>query len=728
MKLNNHQQYIVDKKGEGITVLNAAAGSGKTTTTKETIAGMINAGVDPTRILAVTFTRKASREWQVRIGKETIKGWNEQHEKALDDIDMMPFISLDDEGKKVFEFLTSWCTTIHAACYRLLKEFGDRRRVPSTKNTFDIKDFVNDILDQNNWSQLSYKNALHCVAMGIGNRIKPYAFADFISPHLEAGIGVPPDAPEILQEIYSKYLWYMNRHSLLDFNMMTIDWLTMLEEDESVRVRAQAMFDYIIVDEAQDTSITQSAILFIMAQKHRNILFVGDPRQSIYQWRGAVPSIMEESFGKFWNEYELRSLPINYRSTREIIEKSNKVIALNYRGREQYLMEVEPRKEAENGKEIEIIDVEDFVEMSEEIAKRIGDHPEECFILSRTNSECEKLHTHLSMMGVPCLNVSGGSLYESKNIQRLSAYLKLAVNYHGARNDIDILSAVANIASDQFKSPINRRAHDENCEETRPWVNCGCPIVLRKGVDRAYSRYYGKKSVEKAGSWWGIKGQVGHTTRSGERIMYSYGAEDLVDFVEEIEQFHDDALECIDYILDHSLVPYLLHEDGLNSSDDLGESSGLEEFEILKGFVKEGQTVEEFLDVLEEMDFSDGLNEKDVALIMTVHKSKGLERPKVFVNVTRMPCPVPPVFEGQVRVYQQQNYAEERNIFYVAVTRAEQEVFVMQSYTFNGRDVPTSPFIYELNAKEKSKDLVIYDEVFAMRQTLGYFVSLESEE
>lgn len=726
MKLNNHQQYIVSKKGKGIIVLNAAAGSGKTTTTKETITEMIRNGVDPRRILAVTFTNKASREWQVRIGKETISGWDEKHESALDSQDEIPFLNLNEKDAKIFEFLTSWCTTIHASCYRLLKEFGDRRRVPSTKNGFDIKDIVNNILDMNNWSQLSYKNALHCVSLGIVNMVNPHQFASFIEPVLEVGTGVPINASEILEEIYIAYLRYMDRNGLIDFNMMLVDWWKMLD-NPSIRARAKAKFDYIIVDEAQDTSKIQCNILFILAEDHKNILFVGDPRQSIYQWRGAVPSIMEEDFKLYWKDYELRSLPINYRSTKTIIDKSNKVIALNYKGREQYLMAVEPKADAENGADIETILTYDYEDMAKEIAERIGDHPEECFILSRTNSECEKLHANLCMLGVPCINISGGSLYNSKNVERLIAYLKLAVDYRGARNSIDVLTAVANIASDTFKSPINKRKHLETCTETRPWIDCGCPIVARKNVDRAYSRYYGQKSVEKAGGWWGIKDQISHRTRGGERIMYSYGAEDLVYFVEELEQYHGDALECIDYILDHSLVPYLLHEEGLNSSEDLGQSAGLEEFDIVKGFVEEGQTVEEFLDKFEEMDFDNGLAEQNAALIMTVHKSKGLERPRVFVNATRMPCSIPPVFPGQVRVYQRANFLEERNIFYVAVTRAEKEVYIMQSATYNGRETPTSPFIYEISAQEKKTNIVPYDETFALRQTLGYFITLEGE-
>lgn len=719
MKLNDHQQYIVNKRGKGITVLNAAAGSGKTTTTKETISQMINSGVEPTRILAVTFTNKASREWQIRIGKETISSWSERHESALDHPDEIPFLSLGERDAQIFNFLVSWCTTIHAACYRLLREFGDRRRVPSTKNVFEIKDMINDILDINGWSKLSYKNALHCVGMGIINQVKPYNFAEFIAPVLEYGIGVPENAIETLQEIYVSYLRYMSTHELLDFNMMLVDWWKMLENPD-IRARAKAMFDYIIVDEAQDTSKIQCSILFIMAEDHQNILFVGDPRQSIYQWRGAVPSIMEEDFALYWKDYELRSLPINYRSTKTIIEKSNKVIALNYQGREQFLMEVEPKKDAEQGKDIEILWSCDYAEMAEQIAERIGEHPEESFILSRTNAECEKLHTHLCMHGVPCLNVSGGSLYHSKNVSRLIAYLKLSIDYHGARNDIEILSEVANIASDMFKSPINKRKHHEDCTETRPWIDCGCPIVIKKNIDRVFSRYYGRKSIEKAGSWFGIKNQIGHRTKGGERIMYSYGAEDFVYFVEELEQYREDALESIDYILEHSIVPYLLHEEGLNSSDDLGESAGLEEFDIVKGFVEDGQAVEEFLDLFEKMDFDNGINEKNAALIMTVHKSKGLERPKVFVNATRMPCSVPPVFDSQVRVYQQRNLLEERNIFYVAVTRAEKEVYVMQSATYNGRDVSTSPFIYELNAREEKHDMVLYNREFAMGQIFSF--------
>jgi len=536
---------------------------------------------------------------------------------------------------------------------------------------------------------------LTCVSLGVINRVPYFEYADFIKDVIECGFGVPEEAPYILEEIYVQYLNYMHDHRLIDFNMMLVDWLDMLENRPDVRGEVISKFKYIIVDEAQDTSRIQTKILFIMAEKHKNILFVGDPRQSIYQWRGAVPSIMEEEFTAYWSDFELRSLPINYRSTREIIEKSNKVIKRNYKGREMYWMEVEPAPEAQDGVEIEYLSTLNMEDMAKTIAENIGEHPEEAFILSRTNAECEALHTFLSRYGVPCINLSGGSLYSSKNVSRLIAYLKLAVNYENARNDLEVLSTVANIASDEFLSPINKRSHLDSCSETRPWIDCGCPITLRKQVDRAYSRYYGKKGIEKARGWWGIQDQATHTTRYGDRIMYSYGAEDFVWFVQELEQYEDNALECIDYILDHSLIPYMMHEEGVDQSTDLGESSGLEEFDIVKGFVEEGMTVEEFLDSFEEMDFGNGLEEKDVALIMTVHKSKGLERPVVFVNVTRMPCSIPPVFDGQVRIAQERNYAEERNIFYVAVTRAEREVYLLHSRTWNGKETARSPFVYE---------------------------------
>jgi len=694
--LNAHQKYIVDKGGRGAIVLNAAAGSGKTTTTKETIARMIESGVDPSKILAVTFTRKASREWQERIGAETIKGWNDLHVKALENEEDHYFLKMSSEEGRVFEFLVSWCTTIHAACYRLLKEGGDRRRIPTTKQEFEIKDLINAILDENGWSKLSYKNAMSIIATGIANRVSVNGFAEMIEPHLERGADVPPNAAEILAEVYDAYLTYMRKKNLLDFNMMTVDTLTRLERNSAFREMATNKFKYIFVDEAQDTSVIQSRILFILAEKNGNILFVGDPRQSIYQWRGAFPEIMEESFGDYWKDYELRSLPINYRSTRAIIDASNEIVALNYQGREQFLMAVEAKPNAKDGKPIAKKKFHDIESMAKFIASIIIDKPEQAFIVSRTNAECQLLHTYLSKEKVRCVNMSGGTLYGSKNVSRLIAYMKLAVDYRNARNNLEVLSEVANIASDTFLSPINKRKHSEFCNETRAWIDCGCPIVLRKGIDRSYTRYYGRKSVERANGWWGIIGQASHTTRGGEHIMYSYGAEDLTYFVQSLEDYRNNAAECMDYILEHSLIPYIMHEEGVDASSDLGEASGLEEFEIVKEFIKEGMTVEEFLTEFDEYDFANGHDEKNSAVIMTVHKSKGLERPLVFINVTRMPCAIPPVFPGQVRIEQSQNPIEERNIFYVAVTRAEDEAYVLQSETWNGKEVATSPFYHEV--------------------------------
>lgn len=705
-KLNEFQKEIVENLASGALIVNAAAGSGKTATTKETIAGMIRSGISPSKILAVTFTRKASREWQERIGASTITSWGERHILALDGTIDPIELGMSSHDAEVFEFLNKWCTTIHAACYRLLKKFGDKRKTMSNKDVWAVKDLVNDILDGRGWSSLSYKNALSCVSAGISEGWSIYEFENNITEYLEYGKGVPANAANILAEIYREYIRFMRKNNLIDFNMMTVDFLKLLETSNSVREQVQEMFDYVIVDEAQDTSRKQAKILFTIAENKGNIMFVGDPRQSLYRWRGAVPSIMEEEFGEFWKEYKTKSLPINYRSTKTIVEQSNNLIKNNYYGREQFLFPVQPREDAKKGSEINLITTYDFKEMSDMIANLIQADgcPGDFFILSRTNAECDEIYTHLMMKGVPCVNLSGGSIVESSGVSKVLAYMKLAINYKNARNDLETLCQVANVASDKFLSPVNRMKHNEGCLETRPWIDCGCPIILRKGIDRAYSRYYGRKSIEKAGSWWGIESQVGHTTRGGERVMYSYGAEDFVEFVKYLEDFSDSAVECIDEILTHSVIPFMFHEEGVNSSDDPSENSALEQFEILKAFLDEDMTVEQALDKLDGLDFSSVLcNQEESAAIMTVHKSKGLERRNVIVNSTRMPCPVPPVFDGQVRLETPRSFAEERNVFYVAITRAEEKVILMHSATWLGKPVQMSPFINELTLNESQK-------------------------
>lgn len=705
-KLNPFQQEIVDNKARGALIVNAAAGSGKTATTKETIARMINDGVDPRKILAVTFTRKASREWQERIGASTIEGWGDRHIEALEGKTDVMELGLSPEEEQVFEFLVQWCTTIHAACYRLLKKFGDRRHPPSDKDNWAIRDLINDILEMRGWKELSYKNALACVSAGINSGWTIYDFEKNIGGCLEYGKDTPNNAASILAEVYKTYLAYMRKNNLIDFSMMTVDFLKLIENNENIRQRVQEMFDYVIVDEAQDTSRKQAKILFTIAENTGNIMFVGDPRQSLYRWRGAVPSIMEEEFGQHWEQFSTKSLPINYRSTKTIVELSNKLIARNYIDREQFLFPVQPREDAKQGQEFSLINTYDFEEMGSIIAKMIevDGCPGDFFILSRTNAECDDLYTRLMVHGIPCVNLSGGSIVESSGVAKVLAYMKLAINYDNARNDLDTLCKVANIASDKFLSPINRRTHDDNCQETRPWIDCGCPITMRKQVDRAYSRFYGRKSIVKAGGWWGIEDQMTHTTRSGERIMYSYGAEDFVEFVKHLEEFSDNALECIDEILKRSIIPYMLHEEGVNASDDPSESAGFEQFETLKAFLKDDMTVQEALDKLDGLDFSEVLcDQKNSAVLMTVHKSKGLERRNVIVNTTRMPCPIPPVFDGQVRIETPRSFLEERNVFYVAITRAEEKVVLMQSATWLSKPVQPSPFIAELSLNLSQK-------------------------
>jgi DNA helicase-2/ATP-dependent DNA helicase PcrA len=732
-KFNAYQKRIIANGGKGAYVVKAGAGSGKTTTMVGLIISMLMSGVNPGRILAVTFSSKAAAEMRNRIAKAIWPNISERElayfgnpyakEETLGEEDVFAE-KLDRawvEQDPIRMFLVDWVCTIHAMSLRLLKASGEKIKVlgDSGPDRWAVDQIMKDAMDEFKWEE-SLKSIRYYVDMACLNMVERRDARSFFSKVL-AGTDVPYQAAEWLAEIYSRFLNYVRPKGLVTFEMMQSELLKKMRTNPSFKAGLNQMFDYILVDEGQDTALIQTEIIFGIIEKAKNVGFIGDDRQRLYAFRGARPEIMNEGFDRQWPDAQRFPLPVNYRSTKNIVNMSNKLIKSNYLGdQEKYLEDAFARDDADEGEPITYTHFGNFKEMCYGMIEKIGNQgdPGKWYILSRTRAECASIHTKFIEAGIPAINLSGGLLFGSPHVRKVLAYARLACNYNGARNDLEILKEIANVASKNFVSPMTRRRHDEDCKNEKPWVDCGCKIIIREGIDHSAVRYYATKAIEEARGWAGIEYQSTETVK-GHPSMRSKGAYDLVTFVERLEQFTDDALATINMIIDESVLPWLKHEEGI-SDEDLAESGKLEDFDLLREMCKENMTMAQFLENIDDLSKRAAKETKGAVEIGTVHAVKGLEKQFVIVNTTRMPITPPAKKKGALPVGIPNTIEDERAIAYVALSRAIEKCYVMGAGEWNGQEVPVSQFVYEM-------ELVEVDEKFSAEDVEPSAEELDSE-
>jgi len=279
------------------------------------------------------------------------------------------------------------------------------------------------------------------------------------------------------------------------------------------------------------------------------------------------------------------------------------------------------------------------------------------------------------------------------------AYARIACDYEHARDDLEILKEIANVASADFVSPINKRNHEEFCDNTKPWVDCGCPFILEKGVTKTSARYYGQKSIEDAGGWDGIISQQFEKNRGGYPKVRALGAQDLVSFVEKIPT--ESAVAGLDYIIDGCVLPWLAEQEGLSGSD-LAENGKVEDFQLLVDMAEPDMSLEDFIKEIERISSADTAEKDSSSVIIgTFHWSKGAERSRVIVNLTRCPIVPPLPKQGELPTSRPPTMEEERRLAYVGVTRAKDEVYLATAGEWLDQPLEISPFIREILKSEK---------------------------
>lgn len=649
----NESQIVAVKNIHGPTMVIAGAGSGKTRVLTYRIAHMINEGVDPFNIMALTFTNKAAREMTERISQ--IIGGGEARNITMG--------------------------TFHSVFSRILRFNADRLGYPTNFTIYDTQDtksLLKDIIKGFNLDDKAYKpsNVYGRISSAKNNLISPAAYAANPEIQQEDKMSKRPE----LGRIYQAYATRCFNAGAMDFDDLLYQTNVLLRDFPDVLSYYQQKFKYILVDEYQDTNYAQYLIVKKLAAVYENICVVGDDAQSIYSFRGAnIQNIL--NFKKDYPDFNLYKLEQNYRSTKNIVEAANGVIAKN---KDQIKKTV--WTDNVEGEKINVIRTLTDNEEGKTIINKIFDKsrgeglPYSDFaILYRTNRQSRSFEESLRKLNVPYKIYGGLSFYQRKEIKDLLAYFRLTANH----NDEEALKRVINYPKRGIgKTTIENIIIAANQYKVSPW-----------DVISDFNRY----SV---------------AINSGARNKIIDFATMIKSFAAQLETM--DAYSLAQEIAKSSGILKELHTDKDKGPEEVERYQNIEELlSGIKSFVEnqpenESKALSEFmLDValLTDADEDKG-DDKNHVTLMTIHSSKGLEFPHVYLVGLEEN-----LFPSQMALNTRSELEEERRLFYVAVTRAKTTCTL--SYA-------TSRFQWgNLISSEASRFISEIDEQFLKHETLA---------
>ena len=632
--LNPAQREAVEKT-EGPVLILAGAGSGKTRVLTTRIGHLIeDKGVQPANILAITFTNKAANEMRERV-EETLES---------DASDM-------------------WISTFHSCCVRILRKDINRIGYNRSFVIYDSADqvtLVKDCLKELNLSDKVFEPKV-IISTISGAKDKLYDPKKFKAMHMN------DNRMSKIADVYALYQDRLKRNSALDFDDLIFKTVELLKSDQEVLDYYRNRFKYIMVDEYQDTSKAQYELIKILAKAHQNICVVGDDDQSIYGWRGAdIRNILE--FEKDYDDVHVVKLEQNYRSTQIILDAANTVISNNIERKRKRLW-----SEKKEGELIKIQVAADEVEESDFVADMIAKISREqnrsykdFAVLYRANAQSRSVEDALNRSQIP-YNIYGGTkFYERKEIKDLIAYLRVIQN---PQDDISL------------KRIIN---------------------VPRRGI--------GLRTIEKIEDRASLKQESIYSVL----IDIDTNSEISTKARNSISEFVDNVIGTLRTMREVYPVSKLI-EKVIESIDYYGYIDDLykgdkEEAEERKDNVKEFISVAmEFEQTSEEKDLETFLTgvaltsesseeeEIDKVSLMTIHTSKGLEFPVVFI--VGMEDGLFPIARA-VRSMSDSEIEEERRLCYVGITRAKEILYLTltQKRTLYGKTNPSiaSRFMEEL--------------------------------
>jgi len=402
--LNPAQKEAVLQK-EGPILILAGAGAGKTRTITHRIIHLIKEGVNPSSILAVTFTNKASKEMQERI------------EKMLTEDNQINFPT-NNQNKPFIK-------TFHALGVHILRENSQKLNISRYFNIFDKNDSkkaVKESLIQNNFDLKLFEPAK---ILGVISRQK----GNFLTHKDYAKKNNTEYFTKIVSRVWDDYEKILEKEKALDFDDLLLKTALLLKNDAEVRDHYQNLWKYIHIDEYQDTNRVQYEISKLLSQKNNNICVVGDMDQNIYSWRGAdVENIL--NFEKDFQKVNTIVLEENYRSTKTILNAANDIVKKNKIRKEKNLF-----TNKEEGEKISVISNYTENNEAQEVAKRVKEllekevSPDEIAILYRSNAQSRVLEEALLRAGIAYRIYGGVRFFDRAEVKDTLAYLRVPIRF-----------------------------------------------------------------------------------------------------------------------------------------------------------------------------------------------------------------------------------------------------------------------------------------------------------
>lgn len=642
-ELNESQRVAVEHL-YGPSMVIAGAGSGKTRVLTYKIAHMIEQGIDPFNIMALTFTNKAAREMTERIGK----------------------IAGESEAKNIT------MGTFHSVFSRILRYNADRIGFPSNftiYDTPDTKSLMKDILKEFALDDKTYKpsGVLQRISAAKNNLISPEAYCNNDEIQGEDRMSRRPE----IGRIYTQYADRCQKAGAMDFDDLLYFTNVLLSEHPEVLHYYQQKFKFILVDEYQDTNFAQYLIVKKLAAAYENLCVVGDDAQSIYSFRGAnIENIL--NFRKDYPDFILFKLEQNYRSTQTIVEAANSVIKRNQdqikkvvwteNGQGKPISVVRTLTDNEEGR---VVSGKIF-NLQESLSNSFNDFA----ILYRTNKQSRAFEEALRKLNIPYKIYGGLSFYQRKEIKDVLAYFRLAAN----PKDEEALKRVINYP----KRGIGKTSIENLIiSAARHGVSMWEVLCDFNAYPTDVSASTRQRMMEFATMIQSFQAELNTADAYtlAERIVKSSG------ILTELQHEKDKGPEEMERIQNVEELLAGLQEFTKGSEDD------------------ELKTLAEFLmDValLTDADQDKG-EEKNHVSLMTIHSSKGLEFPHVYIVGMEEN-----LFPSQMATSSRSELEEERRLFYVALTRA------MQSCTLS---YAGNRFLY--NQSFKSEPSRFLDEIDA---------------
>ncbi len=633
----NEQQ----KKGvfttDGPVLILAGAGSGKTSVLTRRIAYLIEGmGVEPWNIMAITFTNKAAQEMRNRVND--MMGCSEQ----------------------------VWVSTFHSSCVRILRRYIDRIGFDTSFTIYDADDSKSVMKEickklEIDTKQIKERMLLNKISSAKDSLISPLQYEQSIDGDLMR---------KIISQVYTEYQNVLKKNNALDFDDLIMKTVELFKNCPDILENYQNRFQYIMVDEYQDTNIAQFELIRLLASHNHNLCVVGDDDQSIYRFRGAnIKNILD--FEKVYPEATVIKLEQNYRSTQNVLDAANAVISNNVYRKNKALW---TDKGAGN-----LLHFRAFDNAKEEAEYIAGDikrkkrelisEYKQCAVLYRTNAQSRLLEESFVALNIPYNIVGGVNFYARKEIKDLLAYLKTIAN---GKDDLSV------------KRIINV-----------PRRGIGATSINKVQVyadSRGISFFEALQKVEEIPGM----GKAGEKLREFTTMirmfrtkMQACTLEDLITDVIETTGYAEELKETYD-------------EESKERLENIDEFiTKIVSFEIERENLGEEATLSDFLEEVALVADLDGVNRDDnKVLLMTLHSAKGLEFSQVYLSGLE---------DGIFPSYQTivaddpREIEEERRLAYVGITRAKEDLTLtyakMRMIKGESQINPVSRFVTEIPVK-----------------------------